>query len=160
MDCDTRLATLLFDGTPAADAAAHEAACPRCADDAPAVRAVAAAFAAASAVTPRTRLSPGVLLAAAPLLAANAHRLPAAAWRRLAAAIAAAVLPLPAILFVGWHALAAANRLLSSVLPGSLSFYLVATHAVVLALLLGVTYGAVSLLAAHQLRLQHEDTHA
>jgi len=46
------------------------------------------------------------------------------------------------------------------VLPGSLSFYLVATHAAVLALLLGITYGAVPLLAAHQLRLQYEDTHA
>ena len=100
-----------------------------------------------------------LLLAATPLLAANAHRLPAAAWPRLAAAIAVAVLPLPAILFVGWHALEAANRLLSSVLPATLSFYLVATHAAVLALLLGLTYGAVPLLAAHQLRLQHEDTH-
>ena len=69
------------------------------------------------------------------------------------------MLPLPAILFVGWHALEAANRLLSSVLPAALSFYLVATHAAVLALLLGLTYGAVPLLAAHQLRLQHEDTH-
>jgi hypothetical protein len=160
MDCDGRLASLLFDRSSASDAATHEATCPRCGADAPAVRAVAAAFAAAPAVVPRGRLSPAVLLAAAPLLATNAHRLPAAAWRRLVAAIAVAVLPLPAILFLGWHVLEAANRLLSSVLPEALSFYLVATHAAVLALLLGITYGAVPLLAAHQLRLQHEDTHA
>jgi hypothetical protein len=159
MDCDHRLAALLFDRVPASDAAAHEATCPRCREDAPAARAVAAVFACAPAIAPHGRLSPGVLLAAAPMLAANARRLPAAAWRRLAAAIAVAVLPLPAILFIGWHVLEAANRLLSSVLPGSLSFYLVATHAAVLALLLGITYGAVPLLAAHQLRLQYEDTH-
>ena len=36
----------------------------------------------------------------------------------------------------------------------------VLSHAALLALLLAVTYGAVPLLAAHQLRLQHEDTHA
>jgi hypothetical protein len=160
MDCDRRLAALLFDRAPAPDAAAHEATCPRCREDAPVARAVAAAFAVAPAIVPHGRVSPGVLLAAAPMLVANARRLPAAAWRRLAAAIAVAVLPLPAILFIGWHVLEAANRLLSSVLPGSLSFYLVATHATVLALLLGITYGAVPLLAAHQLRLQYEDTHA
>src|SRR5262249_5315822 len=143
MDCDTRLAALLFDGTPAVDATAHEAACARCRTDAPAVRALADAFAGAPAAAPHALLSPGVLLAAAPLLAAKARRLPAAAWRRLVGAIAAAVLPLPVILFVGWHSLQAANRILSSVLPETLSFYLVATHAAVLALLLGVTYGAV-----------------
>ena len=159
MDCDARLACLLFDRSPAPDAATHEDTCPRCHGDAPAARAVAGAFAGAPAIAPPGRLSSSILLAAAPLLAANAHRLPAAAWPRLAAAIAVAVLPLPAILFVGWHALEAANRLLSSVLPAALSFYLVATHAAVLALLLGLTYGAVPLLAAHQLRLQHEDTH-
>jgi hypothetical protein len=160
MDCDHRLAALLFDRTPPPDAAAHEATCPRCGADAPAARVVAAAFAGAPDVAPPGRLSPRLLLAAAPLLAANARRLPAVAWRRLAAALAAAVLPLPAILFLAWHALTAANGLLSSVLPASLSFYLVATHAAVLALLLGVTYGALPLLAAHQLRLQHEDSHA
>jgi hypothetical protein len=160
MDCDRRLAALLFDRAPAPDAAAHEATCPRCREEAPAARAVAAAFAGAPAIATHARLSPAVLLAAAPMLTANARRLPAAAWRRLAAAIAVAVLPLPAILFIGWHVLEAANRLLSSVLPGSLSFYLVATHGAVLALLLGITYGAVPLLAAHQLRLQLEDTHA
>jgi hypothetical protein len=159
MDCDTRLAGLLFDGSPAPDAAAHEASCSRCSGDAPAARTLASAFADAPAIVPSGRLSPGMLRAAAPLLAANALRLPPAAWPRMAAAIAVAVLPLPAILFLGWHALEVANRLLSSVLPATLSLYLVATHAAVLALLLGLTYGAVPLLAAHQLRLQHEDTH-
>lgn len=159
MDCDTALTALLFGrATPEIDA--HLAACPRCGADAPHVRQVTARLDTIPAPTAAPALGARVLRAAAPLLAANAHRLPAVAWRRFAAAIAVAVLPLPFILFVGWESLSTVNRLLSAVLPARVSFYLVATHAAVLALLLAITYGAVPLLAAHQLRLQHEDTHA
>jgi hypothetical protein len=159
MDCDTALTALLF-GEVTPGVAAHLDACPRCAVEAPHVRRVTGLLDAMPAPSASPVLGPWVLHAAAPLLVANAHRLPATAWRRFAAAIAVAILPLPLILFVGWEALSTANRLLSTVLPAGVSFYLVATHAALLGLLLAVTYGAVPLLAAHQLRLQHEDTHA
>jgi hypothetical protein len=120
---------------------------------------VAAAFAAAAAPVPATTLTPRLVQAAAPLLAAHALRLPAGAWPRLAAAVAVALLPLPLILLAGWEALSVANELLSVVLPAPLSFYLVTTQAGALALLLALTYGALPLLAAHQLRLQHEESH-
>jgi hypothetical protein len=159
MDCDTALTALLF-GKVTDEVAAHLDACPRCAVEAPRVRRVTGLLDTIPAPSPSPALATHVLDAAAPLLSANAHRLPAAAWRRLAAAIAVAILPLPLILFVGWEALSTVNRLLSTVLPAGVSFYLVATHAVLLGLLVAVTYGAVPLLAAHQLRLRHEDTHA
>jgi hypothetical protein len=159
IDCDTALAGLLFEHA-TADIDAHRAACARCACDAPAVQSVRAAFDAAPAPAPAEALTAHVLRVAAPLLATNAHRLPAVAWPRMIAAIAAALLPLPAILLAGWEALAAADRVLSAILPERLSLYLVATYAAVLALVLAITYGAVPLLAAHQLRLQHEDSHA
>ena len=38
VDCDARLACLLFDRSPAPDAATHEATCPRCHGDAPAAQ--------------------------------------------------------------------------------------------------------------------------
>ena len=159
MDCDAVLTEMLL-GRSAPDVDAHLAACPRCRADAAHVRAVTAAFAAAPAPVPAPGLTARVLHAAAPLLAVNARRLPAVAWPRMAAAIAAALLPLPLILLAGWEGLSIANHLLSAVLPEGLSFYLVATHGAALGLLLAVTYGAVPLLAAHQLRLQYEDTHA
>jgi hypothetical protein len=158
IDCDTALAALLF-GHATAGSDAHRAGCARCADDAPAVQAVRAAFDAAPAPVPSDALTAHVLGLATPLLATNAHRLPAVAWPRMAAAIAVALLPLPVILLAGWRALELADRLLSAVLPPRLSFYLVATHAAVLALVLAITYGAVPLLAAHQLRLRHEEPH-
>jgi len=159
MDCDAALTALLF-GEVTPDVATHLDTCSRCAIEAPHVRRVTGLLDAMPAPCASPALGLQVLDAAAPLLAVNAHRLPAAAWRRFAAAIAVAILPLPLILFVGWETLSAANRLLATVLPAGVSFYLVATHAALLALLLAVTYGAVPLLAAHQLRLQHEDTHA
>src|SRR5262245_47039109 len=157
MDCDTLLTDLLLGREPA-DAEAHLSTCPRCTADAPVVRSLRATFDALPDTRPPSLHA--ILSAAGPLLAANAKRLPAAAWRRLAAAIGVAVLPLPLILLVVWHALHALNDLLSSILPESLRLYLLATQALAVALLLAVTYGAVPLLAAHQLRLQLEESHA
>lgn len=159
-DCDAILLQLLLGDGATAAVRAHLAGCARCGADAAAARRVADAFVASPAPAPPPELGPRLLHAAAPLLAVHARRLPAVAWPRLAAAIAAALLPLPLILLVGWEALSAANSLLSTVLPERVSFYLVAAHATVVALLLAVTYGAVPLLAAHQLRLHHEETHA
>jgi len=157
MNCDSRLIDLLLGREPP-DTETHLATCPRCSADAPVVRSLRAAFDASPEAHPQSFHA--VLSAAGPLLAANARRLPAAAWRRLAAAIAVAVLPLPLILLVGWRALHALNDLLATILPDSLRLYLLATQALAVALLLAVTYGALPLLAAHQLRLQLEDTHA
>src|SRR4030095_13897725 len=122
--------------------AAHLDACPRCAVEAPRVRRVTGLLDTIPAPSASPVLATHVLDAAAPPLPANAPRLPAAAWRRLAAAIAVAILPLPLILFVGWEALSAVNRLLSTVLPAAMSFYLVAPHAALLGLLVAVPYGA------------------
>ncbi len=159
MDCDAALTALLFRHT-TAEVDDHLATCPRCLADTAHVHRVRTVLDGAPGPLPSPGIRARVLGAAAPLLVANAHRLPAVAWRRMAAAIAAAVLPLPLILLLGWETLSTANRVLSTILPERLSFYLVATQAALLGLLLAITYGAVPLLAAHQLRLQHEDLHA
>ncbi len=160
MTCDDALLALLV-RRDAGPAAAHVEGCARCRADVPAVQAVAAAFDAMPAPAPGAgTLAPRIRRAAAPLLAANARRLPAAAWPRLAAALAAALLPLPVIMLVGWRTLVAVDALLSTVLPAPLSLYLVAIHATLLALLFALTYGGLPLVAAHQLRLQHEESHA
>jgi len=162
MDCDTALTAMLVRATPQGDLAAeaHVSGCARCRADAPHLRTVQRALDETIAPAPPHGLTDQVLYAAAPLLAAHARRLPAVAWPRMVAAIAIAILPLPLILFVGWEALATAQRVLATVLPGHLSVYLVAAQASVLALLLAITYGAVPLLAAHQLRLRYEEPDA
>jgi hypothetical protein len=53
-----------------------------------------------------------------------------------------------------------AERLLSAVLPGALSTFVVANYAILLALLLALTYGAVPILAERQARGQREEIHA
>jgi len=73
----------------------------------------------------------------------------------LARVVGAALLPLPAIMLVDAYALCSAYALLSAILPAALSFCLVLNYAVLLALLLALTYGVIPLLAARQLRLQH-----
>jgi len=162
MDCDTALTAILLHAASESDQAveAHISACLRCRADVPEVRHVRDTLGSTITPAPPHGLTGRLLDAAAPLLAAHARRLPAVAWPRMAAAIAVAILPLPLILFVGWESLAAAQHLLATVLPGRLSVYLVAAHASVLALLLAITYGAVPLLAAHQLRLRYEEPDA
>lgn len=160
MDCDTALTELLLGDATAPALRAHLAGCPRCGAEAAVVRRIADAFVASPSPEPAPDLGARLLHTAGPLLSVHARRLPAVAWPRLAAAIAVALLPLPVILLAGWEALSTANLLLSSILPAGVSFYLVAAHAAALTLLLAITYGAVPLLAAHQLRLHHEETHA
>jgi hypothetical protein len=158
-DCQDVLTALLLDQ---ADATmlAHVRTCPHCRVEEPVVRALAAQLAADPGPTPPPSLAPRVLAAAAPLLARNARH---AAWRTtwpaVARALAAALLPLPAILVFDVALVRAIYALLGAVLPHGLSLYLVVNHAALLVLLLTLTYGAVPVLAARQARLLLQDGH-
>src|SRR5262249_56380391 len=91
-----------------------------------------------------------------PFLAARVEPVPRPAWR----ALAIALLPLPLILAADWFLVRGAHALLSGLLPDALSLYLAGSYAVLLATLLGLTYAAVPLLAARQLRPPLEEHHA
>jgi hypothetical protein len=152
-DCDEILAAVLL-GRPLDDAtAAHARACARCRAEAPVVATVARLLA-ASDVEPPADLSARVCAAAAPLLAASAARRTRPAWATVARALGAALLPLPALVLLDVAIVRGAYALLSAVLPGALSFYLVLNYATLLALLLGLTYGAIPVLAERQARLR------
>ena len=70
-----------------------------------------------------------------------------------------ALLPLPLIVMIDLWALQAIYDGLSRLLPATISFYLVANYAAVLALLGALTYGAIPLLAERQARGRHEALH-
>jgi hypothetical protein len=145
-DCDDiRAARLLGDPLGSA-AAAHVRGCARCrADEAVVVPLARALAAEPAAAVPG--LTGRVLTAAAPLLAAQARR---AARVRLARALAAALVPLPAIVLLDLSLVRAAYHALSAVLPHAVSLYVVGNYAAFLALLLALTYGAIPFLAARQ----------
>ena len=130
-----------------ADALAHAQTCLRCQADERALSAVAGMLAAAAVPSVSPDLNARVLAAAAPLLAANAAR---AARGRLVRALAAALVPLPAILALDFWLVRAAYDLLTRFLPDALSLYVVANWVGLLALLLALTYGAIPFLAARQ----------
>src|SRR5439155_308694 len=116
-DCDDTLTALLFRGTLDHDAAAHLAACPRCRAERAAVESLARTLAAAPVPAPPLGLTWRLLAAAEPLLARNARR---AAWPTVALALAAALLPLPAILLLDFYLVRAAFALLTAILPTAL----------------------------------------
>ena len=155
-DCDDVRTAFLSRRVPDAALDTHVAACPRCAEEREAVRRVAAALAADVAPAAPADLVLRVRRAAEPLLERNARR---AAWPALARALGAALLPLPAILFVDFHALRAAYAVLSTVLPGGLSLYVVFNHAATLTLLLALTYSAIPIVAERQVRLRRKESH-
>ena len=155
-ECDETLTTLLLGRPLDRDAAAHLAACPRCRAERAAVEVLARTLAAAPAPAPPLGLTWRLLAAAEPLLASNARR---AAWPALARALGAALVPLPAIVFVDFHALRAAYAVLSSVLPGGLSLYVVFNQAATLTLLLALSYSAIPILAERQVRLRRRESH-
>ena len=96
--CEDALVAFLLDQVDAA-AVDHIRTCPRCRAEQPAVRALAVRLAADPAPTPPPTLAPRVLTAAGPLLARNAQGAAwRAAWPAVARALAAALIPLPAIL--------------------------------------------------------------
>jgi len=154
-DCtELRLTTLR--GEPLdARAAAHLTSCRHCADEQEGLRALGGRLR-SLAPEPPASLMPRTLHMVAPALALNAHHID---WRPLARAVGAALLPLPAIVVSSAYALRALYGLLATVLPETVSMYLVLNYAGLLALCAALTYGAVPLLAAHQARLAHEVVH-
>lgn len=135
---------------------AHLAECAACRDDAAALASLASAFASHAVPSPSPVLGERVRAGAQPLLAARRRH---AARRPLAAALAAALLPLPLIVALDVWALHLIYDALRRLLPEPLSFYLVVNYAAVLALLGALTYGAIPLLAERQARGYHEALH-
>ena len=155
-DCDAALTALLFGRDADRETEAHVAACPRCAVEVARTRGVAAALAADRVPEPSPGLSTHMLRAAEPHLARNARR---AAWTTLARALGAALVPLPALLFVDVLLLRWGYGLLAAVLPAPLGLYLVLSYAVTLTVLLALTYGAIPIVAERQLRLRLREAH-
>jgi hypothetical protein len=154
MTCEEALATLLLTGSLDQEAAAHVSACAHCRAEQPVVSRALAAY---EAPEPHPTLTAHVLQAAAPLLERNARR---AARRELLRAIAAALLPLPAIAVFDFQVVRGLQHLLGAVLPDALTLYVVYNYAVLLAFLLALTYGAVPILAERQVRRRREESHA
>jgi len=152
--CDEVRARRVLGRATAADVA-HAAGCDACRGEAAAVARVAAAFAADEVPAPGPALAARVLAAARPLLDAKRRH---AARRALAAALAAALVPLPVILMIDVWALGTIYAWLTRVLPPALSLYLVVNYAALLALLGALTYGAIPLLAERQARGLREAT--
>ncbi|HEV7735682.1 MAG TPA: hypothetical protein VGR62_26140 [Candidatus Binatia bacterium] len=154
--CDELLTHVLLHGDVPPEGTQHLTTCAECAAALADVRRVTHALAADDVPAPTPALSARVRLAAEPLLAARRRRVD---WLRIAAAVAAAILPLPLILAIDWWVVTNARQLLSIVLPDAVSLFLVGNYAALLALLLTLTYAAVPLLAGRQLRPALEDHH-
>jgi hypothetical protein len=147
--CDDVLEAVLLGRTLTADAALHVAECPRCAAEAPALRAVAGALAVPP--PPPSALVDRVAAAATPMLARLRRR-------ALARAIVVPLLPLPLIVFVDALAVRALGGLLGVVLPETLATYLVFHWTAVLILGLALATAAVPVLADRQLRVREGGT--
>ncbi|MEW6270682.1 MAG: hypothetical protein AB1689_15475 [Thermodesulfobacteriota bacterium] len=156
-DCEAILIALLRGEPPSDEESAHVGRCARCAPLAPGLRAAALALAPAVApVEPPPGLTERVLRAATPLLVEGAHAARRAAGaatfdgRRLAAALAPAVLAFPLLVLFDVLLLRAAHALLAELLPAPLTTYLVASYAALLAALACLTFGAIPLLVQRQ----------
>jgi hypothetical protein len=156
-DCAGVLAALFLGRPLDAPGRAHLAVCAHCQTEETALARVAGTLAADPAPPVPPGLGPRVLRAATPLLARNARR---AARPALVRAVAVALLPLPLIVLLDAFVLRTAHALLSAVLPPALSTFVVFNYVALLALLFALTYGAVPILAAHQLRGLAEESHA
>jgi len=148
--CDDVRLALTLGSTLDRTLAAHLAGCDVCRVAAPAARALSAALAADATPLPPPGLSARVLRAAAVPLAAHARRVARPDWWTVGRAVAVALLPLPLVVWFDALLVRGAYRVLTLVLPDALGLYLVGSYAVVLALLLSLTYAAVPLLAARQ----------
>jgi hypothetical protein len=158
--CDDVLETLFLarDLDPAARA--HVAECARCRAEVAALGKVATTLRAAITPEPPPGLRRCTLSAAAPLLAERAAALAHGYRRRLAQAVVAALLPLPAVLVLDAWAVRALHGLLSALLPGPVSAYLAFNFAALVALAIAMTYAAVPVLADRQIRLARRDGYA
>jgi len=108
-------------------------------------------------VPPPGDLTPRVLAAAAPLLAVHARRV---RWRTWLRPFAAALVPLPFVLAFDVTVLRWLHDVLGTLLPAALTTYLVTQYAIVLVLILALTYAAVPVLAERQLRAALQEAHA
>jgi hypothetical protein len=164
ISCDEALAALALDrgagrdrattgADPVARALAHRAGCDRCQAERARAEQVSHALAhhqvAAPAPAADAAFRSRLLAAAAPLLARRAYEA-RALRRRVAWAFTLALLPLPAILYANFKLLLAAHGLLSTLVPPSVSLYLVACLGAGVALLLALSYAAVPVMAARR----------
>lgn len=145
--CDDVLERLLLEKDLDETAADHVRGCPRCGRDSAVVDSLRRQLAAGRPPEPSPALLGRIMSSARPILARNRRR---AIWLLVARAVGAALLPLPLILLVDAYVLGEIHRLLSLVLPRTLTLYLVAGQASLIALLLAITYGAIPLLAERQ----------
>ena len=156
--CDELLDAWLGHGDLPPGGAEHLATCPSCQQDAEAVTALSSALRAHAAPAPPPWLSRTVLRSAAPLLAARAEPVPRPAWRA-----ARDRAPSPAA-HPGCRLVSLVRGDTRAALGPSCRTRSASTsprsYAVLLALLLGLTYAAVPLLAARQLRPPLEEHHA
>ena len=152
--CDAVLAARCT-GTPLdPPARAHAAACPACQADDAALAAVASTLRADAPPPPSPVLAARVLHASAPLLARRARP----AWGAVGRGLVVALAALPVVLAIDVGLVRLVHALADALLPAPLGAVVTAQYAVLLALLLGLGYGAVPLIAAHQ---HHpEDAHA
>jgi len=154
-DCDTILAAVLR-GSVLDDAErSHAAGCPRCGALAPGLATLATDLRAAEPAPP-AGLGARVLLAAQPLLdgharaAQRARAVPHLDGRRLATALLPAILLFPLLVLVDVALLRSVHEWLATLLPQSLSTYLVASYAALLAALVCLTFGAIPLIVQRQ----------
>ncbi len=122
---------------------AHVRDCPECSQQEPPVADIASILEDGAEVTVRRDMSAAVLKRAAPdlqRLAARSYR------RRVAASVAAALLPLPAVLVYGVYLLRTVHSAAASFLPDELVTYAVGSYAMTLLMLLAMTYAAIPLM--------------
>jgi hypothetical protein len=167
IDCDDILVALLRGTALDGEAARHRATCARCTDLAPHLARVAGTLAAAAAEPP-VGLTARIVATAAPLLAANARTLrspavasirPAFDGARLATALLPAVLLFPLLVIVDVALLRALHDALASVLPASLTTYLVLSYGALLGALVCFTFGAIPLLVQRQAPVVWKEGH-
>jgi hypothetical protein len=133
----------------------HAAACANCQRDRPSLQSLGEIL----RTSPDPQPPPGLWTAidgrTAPILAQHAEATGRVA--SLAAALGAALLPLPILVPLNLVFLWGLRALLDSLLPSALSLALVASQATLIILLFGLTYAAVPLLASRQRRALLEE---
>lgn len=151
--CDEILEAIFLGRTLQGTEAAHVKTCGRCQREERIIRALSQVLAEDTVPEPAPALTQRVLAAAAPVLAGyDVPRIKAYRWR-LARALSAALLPLPAILVVDTYVIRGLHAALSMLLPAFLTTYVVFHLAALMLLAVTLTYGAVPLLADRQIRL-------
>lgn len=164
-DCDAILVAVLR-GAPLADGErAHVAGCSRCAGLAPGLVALAAGLRESAPPGRPDGLTARVLAAAEPLLDENALRwraeraTPRLDGRTLANALLPAILLFPLLVVGDAVLLRSLHGWLATLLPSSLTTYLVASYAALLAALVCLTFGAIPLIVQRQAAVAWKERH-